>query len=92
MFSTFYGKDIIEKLGIQYIEPNHINLSKSLLGKCNFERLNAILEYFIDNKQRNTLFVRIFYGITVNITFLFLSRKPPFTSKIVILCFKFLII
>lgn len=33
MFSTFYGKDIIEKLGIQYIEPNHINLSKSLLKK-----------------------------------------------------------
>jgi hypothetical protein len=31
MFSTIYGKDTIDKLGIKEIEPNSINLSKSIL-------------------------------------------------------------
>lgn len=33
MFSTIYGKDTIDKLGIQEIEPNKVSLSKSLLKK-----------------------------------------------------------
>ena len=33
MFSTIYGKDTIEKLGIQEIEPNKVSLSKSILRK-----------------------------------------------------------
>lgn len=33
MFSTIYGKDTINKLGIQEIEPNCVSLSKSILKK-----------------------------------------------------------
>ena len=33
MFSTIYGKETIDKLGIQEIEPNSVNLSKSILNK-----------------------------------------------------------
>ena len=33
MFSTIYGKDTIDKLGIQEIEPNKVNLSPRLLKK-----------------------------------------------------------
>ena len=33
MFSTIYGKDTIDKLGIQEIEPNEVNLSTKLLKK-----------------------------------------------------------
>ena len=33
MFSTIYGKDTIDKLGLIKIEPNNVNLSKSLLKK-----------------------------------------------------------
>lgn len=33
LFSEFYGKDTIDKLGIQEIEPNEVNLSKNLLKK-----------------------------------------------------------
>lgn len=33
MFSTIYGKDIIDKLGIQEIEPNNVSLSKNILNK-----------------------------------------------------------
>ena len=33
MFSTIYGKDTTEKLGIQEIEPNKVRLSKSILKK-----------------------------------------------------------
>ena len=33
MFSTIYGKDTIDKLGIQEIEPNKVSLSKSILKK-----------------------------------------------------------
>ena len=33
LFSTIYGKDTIDKLGIQEIEPNKINLSTNLLRK-----------------------------------------------------------
>ena len=31
MFSTIYGKDTIDKLGIQEIEPNNVSLSSSIL-------------------------------------------------------------
>ncbi len=31
MFSTIYGKDTVDKLGIQEIEPNRVSLSKSIL-------------------------------------------------------------
>ena len=33
MFSTIYGKETVDKLGIQEIEPNSVNLSKSILNK-----------------------------------------------------------
>ena len=33
MFSTIYGKDTIDKLGIQEIEPNNVSLSKNILNK-----------------------------------------------------------
>jgi len=33
IFSTIYGKDTIDKLGIQEIEPNNVSLSQSLLKK-----------------------------------------------------------
>lgn len=33
MFSTIYGKDTIDKLGIQEIEPNCVSLSKNILNK-----------------------------------------------------------
>lgn len=33
MFSTIYGKDTVDKLGIQEIEPNSVNLSKNILNK-----------------------------------------------------------
>lgn len=33
MFSTIYGKDTVDKLGIQEIEPNKVSLSKSILKK-----------------------------------------------------------
>lgn len=33
MFSTIYGKDTVDKLGIQEIEPNKVNLSTKLLKK-----------------------------------------------------------
>ena len=33
MFSTIYGKDNVDKLGIQEIEPNKVSLSKSILKK-----------------------------------------------------------
>ena len=33
MFSTIYGKDTTEKLGIQEIEPNKVSLSKNILKK-----------------------------------------------------------
>ena len=33
MFSTIYGKETIDKLGIQEIEPNSVSLSKSILTK-----------------------------------------------------------
>ena len=33
MFSTIYGKETTDKLGIQEIEPNKVNLSKSILKK-----------------------------------------------------------
>lgn len=33
MFSTIYGKDTIEKLGLVKIKPNDVNLSKSLIQK-----------------------------------------------------------
>ena len=33
IFSTIYGKDTIDKLGIQEIEPNKVNLSTKLLKK-----------------------------------------------------------
>lgn len=33
LFSTIYGKDTIDKLGIQEIEPNNVSLSKSILKK-----------------------------------------------------------
>lgn len=33
MFSTIYGKDTIDKLGIQEIEPNSVSLSKNILNK-----------------------------------------------------------
>lgn len=33
MFSTIYGKDTIDKLGIQEIEPNKVSLSKNILKK-----------------------------------------------------------
>ena len=33
MFSTIYGKETVDKLGIQEIEPNSVNLSKNILNK-----------------------------------------------------------
>ena len=33
MFSTIYGKDTIDKLGIQEIEPNNVSLSKNIIKK-----------------------------------------------------------
>ena len=33
MFSTIYGKDTIDKLGIQEIEPNSVSLAKNILNK-----------------------------------------------------------
>lgn len=33
LFSTIYGKDTIDKLGIQEIEPNKVSLSQSILKK-----------------------------------------------------------
>ena len=33
LFSTIYGKDTIDKLGIQEIEPNKVSLSRNLLKK-----------------------------------------------------------
>ena len=33
MFSTIYGKDTINKLGVQLIEPNEVNLTNNLLKK-----------------------------------------------------------
>ena len=33
MFSSIYGKDTIDKLGIIEIEPNEVNLSNSLIKK-----------------------------------------------------------
>ena len=33
MFSTIYGKDTIDKLGIKEIEPNKVNLSQNILKK-----------------------------------------------------------
>ena len=33
LFSTIYGKDTIDKLGIQEIEPNKVSLSKNILKK-----------------------------------------------------------
>ena len=33
MFSTIYGKETVDKLGIQEIEPNKVSLSKSILKK-----------------------------------------------------------
>ena len=33
LFSTIYGKGTIDKLGIQEIEPNKVNLSTHLLKK-----------------------------------------------------------
>lgn len=33
IFSKMYGKDIVQKLGIQKIEPNKVSLSKNLLKK-----------------------------------------------------------
>lgn len=33
MFSTIYGKDTIDKLGIKEIEPNSVSLSKNILNK-----------------------------------------------------------
>ena len=33
IFSKLYGKDTINKLGIQKIEPNKVNLSTTLLKK-----------------------------------------------------------
>ena len=33
MFSTIYGKETIDKLGIQEIEPNSVSLSKNILNK-----------------------------------------------------------
>lgn len=33
MFSTIYGKDTIDKLGIQEIEPNNVSLSSNILKK-----------------------------------------------------------
>ena len=33
LFSAIYGKDTIDKLGIQEIEPNRVSLSKSILKK-----------------------------------------------------------
>ena len=33
MFSTIYGKDTVDKLGIQKIEPNNVSLSHTLLKK-----------------------------------------------------------
>lgn len=33
MFSTIYGKDTLDKLGIQEIEPNNVSLSNSILKK-----------------------------------------------------------
>ena len=33
MFSTIYGKDTVDKLGIKEIEPNKVSLSKSILKK-----------------------------------------------------------
>ena len=33
MFSQIYGKDTIDKLGIQEIEPNNVSLSNSILKK-----------------------------------------------------------
>ena len=33
MFSTIYGKETVDKLGIQEIEPNSVSLSKNILNK-----------------------------------------------------------
>ena len=33
MFSTIYGKETVDKLGIQGIEPNSVSLSKNILNK-----------------------------------------------------------
>ena len=33
VFSTIYGKDTIDKLGIQEIEPNKVSLSQNILNK-----------------------------------------------------------
>jgi IS30 family transposase len=33
MFSTIYGKDTIDKLGIKEIEPNNVSLSKSIIKR-----------------------------------------------------------
>lgn len=33
MFSTIYGKDTIDKLGIKKIKPNNVSLSKNILNK-----------------------------------------------------------
>lgn len=33
LFSTIYGKETIDKLGLKYIEPNNINISSKLLKK-----------------------------------------------------------
>ena len=33
MFSTIYGKDTIDKLGIQEIEPNNVSLSNNIIKK-----------------------------------------------------------
>lgn len=33
MFSTIYGKDTIDKLGVHEIEPNNVSLSKSILKR-----------------------------------------------------------
>lgn len=33
LFSTIYGKETIDKLGLKYIEPNEVNISSKLLKK-----------------------------------------------------------
>lgn len=33
LFSTIYGKETVDKLGLKYIEPNDVNISSKLLKK-----------------------------------------------------------
>lgn len=51
MFSTIYGKDTIDKLGIQEIEPNNVSLSQNILNKLTNRKAQAP-SFFIYSKQK----------------------------------------